>query len=318
MAETLARGEQSLLFLNRRGYAPLTLCRNCGYRFECPNCSAWMVEHRFRHRLECHHCGKFALIPEECPACGAEDSLVACGPGVERIAEEVEALFPEARRAILSSDMTPRIADLRETLREIEDREVDIVIGTQLVAKGHHFPGLALVGVVDADLGLAQGDPRAAERTFQLLSQVTGRAGRETIAGRGLLQTYMPEHPVIQALISGDRDAFYEQEIEARREAGMPPFGRLASLLISGTDRAAAEAHARAIARTGPPADKIEVLGPAEAPLSVVRGRYRYRILVKAPRETAIQAYLRLWMADMPKIRGSIRLSIDIDPYNFL
>jgi len=318
MAETLARGEQALLFLNRRGYAPLTLCRKCGYRFECPNCAAWMVEHRFRHRLECHHCGKFAALPEECPSCGAEDSLVACGPGVERIAEEVEAHFPDARRAILSSDMTPRIADLRETLREIEDREVDIVIGTQLVAKGHHFPGLALVGVVDADLGLAQGDPRAAERTFQLLSQVTGRAGREAIAGRGLLQTYLPEHPVIQSLVAGDRDAFYAQEIAARREAGMPPFGRLASLLISGTDRAATEAHARSLARAAPPAEKIEVLGPAEAPLSVVRGRYRFRILVKAPRETDIQAYLRLWMADMPKARGSIRLSIDIDPYNFL
>lgn len=318
MAETLARGEQALLFLNRRGYAPLTLCRKCGYRFECPNCSAWMVEHRFRHRLECHHCGKFAPLPDECPSCGVEDSLVACGPGVERIAEEVEALFPEARRAILSSDLTPRISDLRETLREIEDREVDIVIGTQLVAKGHHFPGLALVGVVDADLGLAQGDPRAAERTFQLLSQVTGRAGREAIAGRGLLQTYMPEHPVIQALVAGDRDAFYAREIEARREAGMPPFGRLASLLISGSDRAAAESYARSIARAAPPADKIEVLGPAEAPLSVVRGRYRFRILIKAPREADIQAYLRLWMADIPKARGSIRLSIDIDPYNFL
>lgn len=318
MAKTLARGEQALLFLNRRGYAPLTLCRKCGYRFECPNCSAWMVEHRFRHRLECHHCGKFAPLPDECPSCGVEDLLVACGPGVERIAEEVEALFPEARRAILSSDLTPRISDLRETLREIEDREVDIVIGTQLVAKGHHFPGLALVGVVDADLGLAQGDPRAAERTFQLLSQVTGRAGREAIAGRGLLQTYMPEHPVIQALVAGDRDAFYAREIEARREAGMPPFGRLASILISGSDRAAAESYARSIARTAPPADKIEVLGPAEAPLSVVRGRYRFRILIKAPREADIQAYLRVWMADIPKARGSIRLSIDIDPYNFL
>ena len=318
MAETLERGEQALLFLNRRGYAPLTLCRKCGYRFECPNCSAWMVEHRFRHRLECHHCGKFAPIPEECPSCGAEESLVACGPGVERIAEEVAERFPEARRAILSSDLTPRIADLRETLREIEDREVDVVIGTQLVAKGHHFPGLALVGVVDADLGLAQGDPRAAERTFQLLSQVTGRAGREAIPGRGLLQTYLPEHPVLQALVAGDRDAFYAQEIAARREAGMPPFGRLASILISGTDRAAAENHAREVARAAPPADTIQVLGPAEAPLAVIRGRYRYRLLVKAPREADIQAYIRLWMENAPKARGSLRLSIDIDPYNFL
>ena len=224
----LARGEQALLFLNRRGYAPVTLCRKCGFKFECPNCSAWLVEHRFRRRLECHHCGTFVPIPETCPNCGAEHSLVPCGPGVERIAEEVAELFPEARRVLLSSDLTPSIGDLRQTLREIEEREVDVIIGTQLVAKGHHFPGLALVGVVDGDLGLAQADPRAAERTFQLLNQVTGRAGREAIAGRGLIQTYMPEHPVIAALVSGDRDKFLEREIEARREATLPPFGRLA------------------------------------------------------------------------------------------
>ena len=318
MGETLERGEQALLFLNRRGYAPVTLCRKCGFRFECPNCSAWLVEHRFRHRLECHHCGKCVPIPHECPSCGAEESLVACGPGIERIAEEIAELFPESRRALLSSDLTPSIAELRETLREIEDREVDIVIGTQLVAKGHHFPGLALVGVVDADLGLAQGDPRAAERTFQLLSQVTGRAGRAAIAGRGLLQTYMPEHPVISALIAGDRDAFYAQEIEARREAGMPPFGRLAAILVTAGDRAVAEGYAREVARAAPPADKIQVLGPAEAPLSVIRGRYRYRLLVKAPREIDLQAYLRLWLAHVPKARGDIRLTVDIDPYSFL
>ena len=318
MAETLERGEQALLFLNRRGFAPLTLCRKCGFRFECPNCSAWLVEHRFRHRLECHHCGKFVPIPDECPNCGAEDSLVACGPGVERIAEEVAELFPEARLAILSSDMTPSIADLRETLREIEEREVDIVIGTQLVAKGHHFPGLALVGVVDADLGLAQGDPRAAERTFQLLSQVTGRAGRDAIKGRGLLQTYMPEHPVIAALVAGDRDTFYAQEIAAREEAGMPPFGRLAALLITAGNRVAAESYAREVARAAPPAAQIQVLGPAEAPLSVIRGRYRYRLLVKATREADLQAYLELWLSQVPKARGDIRLTVDIDPYSFL
>ncbi len=237
----MARGEQALLFLNRRGYAPVTLCRKCGFKFECPNCSAWLVEHRFRRRLECHHCGTFVPIPETCPNCGAEHSLVPCGPGVERIAEEVAELFPEARRVLLSSDLTPSISDLRETLREIEEREVDVIIGTQLVAKGHHFPGLALVGVVDGDLGLAQADPRAAERTFQLLNQVTGRAGREAIAGRGLIQTYMPEHPVIAALVSGDRDKFLEREIEARREATLPPFGRLASLLVSASARDAAK-----------------------------------------------------------------------------
>jgi primosomal protein N' (replication factor Y) (superfamily II helicase) len=318
VAETLARGEQALLFLNRRGYAPVTLCRKCGFRFECPNCSAWLVEHRFRRRLECHHCGTFVPVPEECRKCGAEQSLVPCGPGIERIAEEIAERFPGARRVLLSSDLTPSIADLRETLREIEEREVDVIIGTQLVAKGHHFPGLALVGVVDGDLGLAQADPRAAERTFQLINQVTGRAGRDAIPGRGLIQTYMPEHPVMQALVSGDRDAFYEKEIAARREAGLPPFGRLASLLVSGSSREAADAYARAVALAAPAAAKIEVLGPAEAPLSVIRGRHRYRLLVKATREADLQAYLRLWLAQVPKAKGDVRLVVDIDPYSFL
>ncbi len=318
VAETLQRGEQALLFLNRRGYAPVTLCRKCGFRFECPNCSAWLVEHKFRRRLECHHCGKFVPIPEKCPNCEAENSLVACGPGIERIAEEVAALFPDARRVLLSSDLTPNIAELRHILREIEEREVDIVIGTQLVAKGHHFPGLALVGVVDGDLGLAQADPRAAERTFQLMQQVTGRAGRETIPGRGLIQTYMPDHPVVAALVSGDRDAFLAREIDERRDARMPPFGRLAALLVSAGSREVAEAYAREVARAAPAAAKIEVLGPAEAPLAVIRGRHRFRLLVKAAREADLQAYLRLWLSQVPKARGDLRLSVDIDPYSFL
>ena len=318
VGETLARGEQALLFLNRRGYAPVTVCRNCGFKFECPNCSAWLVEHRFRRRLECHHCGKFVPIPEECPNCGAEHSLVPCGPGIERIAEEVAERFPEARRVLLSSDLTPGISDLRETLREIEDREVDVIIGTQLVAKGHHFPGLALVGVVDADLGLAQADPRAAERTFQQLNQVTGRAGRETISGRGLIQTYMPEHPVIAALVSGDRDTFLAREIEERRKSTMPPFGRLAALLVTGSSREAVETYARSLARAALPAAKIHVLGPAEAPLSVIRGRHRYRLLIKASREADLQAYLRLLLDAVPKPKGDVRLSVDIDPYSFL
>ena len=318
VAGTLGRGEQALLFLNRRGYAPVTLCRRCGFRFECPNCSAWLVEHRFRRRLECHHCGKFAPIPEKCPNCEAENSLVACGPGIERIAEEVAELFPDLRRLLLSSDLTPNVAELRHTLREIEEREVDIVIGTQLVAKGHHFPGLALVGVVDGDLGLAQADPRAAERTFQLMQQVTGRAGREAIPGRGLIQTYMPEHPVVAALVSGDRGAFLAREIEERRDARMPPFGRLAALLVSAGSREAAEAYAREVARAAPAASKIEVLGPAEAPLAVIRGRHRFRLLMKAAREANLQAYLRLWLGQVPKAKGDLRLSVDIDPYSFL
>jgi primosomal protein N' (replication factor Y) len=244
--------------------------------------------------------------------------LVPCGPGVERIAEEIAELFPEARRTLLSSDLVESIADLRETLREIEAREVDVIIGTQLVAKGHHFPGLALVGVVDADLGLAQADPRAAERTFQLLNQVTGRAGRETVKGRGLIQTYMPEHPVIAALVSGDRDTFLAREIEARKSAHMPPFGRLASLLVTGSSREVAASYARSVARAAPSAAKIEILGPAEAPLSIIRGRHRYRLLIKAPRETDLQTYLRLWLSEAPKPKGDIRLVVDVDPYSFL
>jgi len=318
IGETLKRGEQTLLFLNRRGYAPVTVCRKCGFKFECPNCSAWLVEHRFRRRLECHHCGTFVPIPEVCPNCGTEHSLVPCGPGIERIDEEVATLFPDARRVLLSSDLTPSVSDLRETLHEIEDREVDIVIGTQLVAKGHHFPGLALVGVIDADLGLAHADPRAAERTFQLLNQVTGRAGRDAIPGQGLIQTYMPEHPVIRALASGDRDAFLGCEIEARKAATLPPFGRLAALLVSAGSRDAAESYARSLARAAPAAQKIEVLGPAEAPLAVIRGRFRFRLLVKAAREADLQAYLRLWLSAAPKPKGDVRLTVDIDPYSFL
>ena len=316
--ETLANNNQALLFLNRRGYAPLTLCRNCGYRFDCPQCAAWLVEHRFRHLLQCHHCGFATPPPKQCPRCQAPDSLVACGPGVERVVEEVEERFPDANLALLSSDMIPNITALREILRSITEGEADIIVGTQIVAKGHNFPNLALVGVVDGDLGLGQADPRASERTYQLLNQVTGRAGRSSTKGRGLLQTHLPDHPVMQALISGDREAFMNQEIRLRQQTGMPPFGRLASLIISARDKTAAVNYARMIAQKAPKSDKIMVLGPAEAPIAVIRGRHRFRILIKAPRETDIQAYLRLWLEEIEGPKGDLRLSIDIDPYNFL
>ena len=318
VADTYAAGQQSLLFLNRRGYAPLTLCRACGFRFECPQCASWLVEHRFRGRLQCHHCGFTAPAPKECLNCGEEDALIPCGPGVERIAEEVKERFPEARTAILSSDLAPNVNALREVLEQIADGHADIVIGTQLVAKGHHFPGLATVGVVDGDLGLGQGDPRAAERTYQLLSQVTGRAGRESITGSGYIQTYMPDHPVMQALVGGDRDTFLEQEIASREAAGYPPFGRLASLVVSGNSMGGAMDYGRMVAARAPRAEKIRVLGPAEAPLSVIRGRYRVRLLIKATREADIQSYIRQWLAAVPPPKGSLRLAIDIDPYNFM
>ena len=318
----LERREQALLFLNRRGYAPLTLCRACGFRFACPNCDAWLVDHRFRRHLVCHHCGFAMPHPPTCPKCGTADSFVPVGPGVERLEEEVRELFPQARLLVLSSDLVATIERMREELAGVAAGHFDIVIGTQLVAKGHHFPMLNLVGVVDADLGLSNGDPRAAERTFQLLHQVIGRAGRDAGVGRGLLQTHQPEHPVMRALIAQDREAFYAAEIAARDKSGYPPFGRLASIVVSGPDKHAATAFARELARAAPLNENathgVRVLGPAEAPLALVRGRHRLRLLIKAPRNYDISAYLRRWFAKAPKRHGPIKLEIDVDPQSFL
>jgi primosomal protein N' (replication factor Y) (superfamily II helicase) len=312
------RGEQALLFLNRRGYAPLTLCRACGFRLQCPNCDAWLVDHRFRRRLVCHHCGYSLPPPTECPKCHAVDSFAAVGPGVERLGEEVAELFPGKRILVLSSDLVESVERLRQELDDVAEGKFDIIIGTQLVAKGHHFPKLNLVGIVDADLGLGNGDPRAAERTFQLLHQVMGRAGREAGQGYGLVQTHQPDHPVMRALISGDRDAFYDAEIAARERTGYPPFGRLASLIVSGGDKHATESFARKLAGAAPREEEVRVLGPAEAPLSVVRGRYRFRLLVKSPRAFDLSGYLRDWLAAGPKTKGNIKLEVDVDPQSFL
>jgi primosomal protein N' (replication factor Y) (superfamily II helicase) len=314
----LERKEQALLFLNRRGYAPLTLCRACGFRLSCPNCDAWLVDHRFRRQLVCHHCGFAMPPPAACPKCNATDSFSAVGPGIERLEEEVAALFPERRILVLSSDLVVSVERLREELSEIGHGLHDIVIGTQLVAKGHHFPKLNLVGVVDADLGLSNGDPRAAERTFQLLHQVAGRAGREEGRGHAFLQTHQPEHPVIRALLSGNREEFYSKEIEDREKFGYPPFGRLASIIVSGPDRHAAEGFARALANVAPRADEVRLLGPADAPLALVRGRHRYRLLAKSPRAFDLSAWLRAWMASAPKRKGNIKLEVDVDPQSFL
>ena len=316
--KTLGRNEQSLLFLNRRGYAPLTLCRVCGHRFQCPNCTAWLVEHRFRRQIQCHHCGHAEAIPEACPSCGTFDHLVACGPGVERLAEEVVELFPGARTLILSSDLSGGIKRLRLELEAIARGECDIIVGTQLVAKGHNFPLISCVGVVDADLGLSNGDPRAAERTFQLLSQVTGRAGRAGGDSFGFLQTYQPEHPVVQAIATGDREAFYEREIVGRQAAGLPPFGRLTAIIVSATTRVEAENHARSLRQCAPEDPSITVLGPAEAPIAILRERHRFRLLVHGTLESTLHAWLRSWFVNAPREKGSVRVQIDVDPQSFL
>ncbi len=315
--DTIERGEQAMLFLNRRGYAPLTLCRACGHRMQCPHCTAWLVEHRARRELQCHHCGHNVPIPVECPMCKATHSLTPVGPGVERITEEAGALFPDARVLVMASDTMPGPDAAAEAARAIEAREVDLIIGTQIVAKGWHFPHLTLVGVVDADLGLAGGDLRASERTVQLLHQVAGRAGRAEAPGRVLLQTFSPEHPVMQALLRGDLAAFMESEAAQRRPGNWPPYGRLAALIVSAGTAAAADALARDLGVVAPYGDGIQVLGPAPAPLSILRGRHRRRLLLKTRRDVAVQPLLSAWLAQV-KVSGDGRVDVDVDPVSFM
>ncbi len=306
-----------MLFLNRRGYAPLTLCRACGHRMGCPNCTAWLVEHRARAILTCHHCGHAEPIPTACPQCGAEHSLAPIGPGVERITEEAAELFPAARTLVMASDTLPGPHAAAAAARAIAAREVDLVIGTQIVAKGWHFPHLTLVGVVDADLGLGGGDLRAAERTVQLLHQVSGRAGRAEAPGQVLLQTFSPEHPVMRALVEGDLAAFMAREADERRPGGWPPYGRLAALIVSADTAADADHAARDLGLAAPSSPGVVVLGPAPAPLAILRGRHRRRLLLKTGRDTAVQPLLRAWL-DRVSVGKGVRVDVDVDPVSFL
>ncbi|HEX3215254.1 MAG TPA: primosomal protein N' [Aestuariivirgaceae bacterium] len=316
MQEAIAKGEQVLLFLNRRGYAPLTLCRACGHRIECPNCSAWLVEHRFKRQLLCHHCGHQQATATRCPACEAEGLLVPCGPGIERLAEEAAGLFPEAAMTLLSSDLN-RGSLLKDALSDAARGRYNLLIGTQLVAKGHHFPGLTLVGVVDGDLALETIDPRAGERTWQILAQVAGRAGRGERPGRALVQTHLPGHPLMQALAAGDRDRFLSHERRVREAALLPPFGRLAGIIGSARDAGEVERFMRALARRVPVSREVTVLGPAPAPMALVQGRHRWRFLVRAGREVNLQSFLSDWLKGVEP-RGSLKLEVDVDPYSFL
>ncbi|RMF14471.1 MAG: primosomal protein N' [Alphaproteobacteria bacterium] len=320
--ERLARGEQSLLYLNRRGYAPVTLCRACGGRIECPHCTAWLVEHRYERRLVCHHCGYRLPVLSHCPHCEAQATLVPCGPGVERLAEEIVARWPTARLMVMASDTVSRPESAREAIARIERGEIDILVGTQIVTKGYHFPRLTLVGVVDADLGLRGGDLRAGERSFQQIWQVAGRAGRAEFPGEVMLQTFDADHPVIRALASGERDAFFAAELAARRAAGMPPFGRLAALVFSGRDEArvaaSAAAYARAFSRLDPALrGESRLYGPAPAPLARIAGRFRHRLLLHTPRSLLPQPLIRRWLAELRPAAG-VRLRVDIDPHHFL
>ena len=317
MVETYAAGEQTLLFLNRRGYAPLVLCRACGERMTSPDTQSWLVEHRYSGRLVCHLTGWSMPKPKACPHCGAHDSLVSIGPGVERLEEEARLLLPDARIAVFSSDTVPDAESARALIKLMAEGGIDVLVATQAAAKGHNFPRLTLVGVVDADLGLRGGDLRAAERTYQLLAQATGRAGRAERPGRALIQTYAPEHPVMQALKAQDRDAFLAAESLQREAAGLPPYGRLAALIVSSGDADILEGFCRALAAATPNAEGLEVYGPADAPLALVRGRRRKRFLVRADRTVDLQAFLNSWRSRV-KVPGAVRLTIDVDPYSFL
>lgn len=317
IAQGLEAKEQVMLFLNRRGYAPLTLCRTCGHRLMCPTCTSWLVEHKRNGRLHCHQCGYNVSLPSACPECKTEESLIACGPGVERIHEQITNLFPMARCEMLTSDMMSTPKHIHELIRRVTEHEVDVVIGTQILAKGHHFPMMTLVGVVDADLGLSGGDLRACERTYQLLHQVSGRAGREQRPGRVLLQTFNPDHPVMAALAGQDRDGFVDAEKAEREARLMPPFGRLGAIIISGTDALQVERVAKNLARTAPLHPDVTVLGPVPAPLAQLRGRHRWRLLIKAPKTVPLQQMLGSWVGSI-KPMGNVRITVDIDPYSFL
>ena len=317
ISETLERKEQTILFLNRRGYAPLNLCRACGHRLECPNCSAWLVEHKSISRLQCHHCDYAITMPSSCFKCGAIDSFHAVGPGVERLEEEVRFRFPSARISVASSDTLSGPVRLGEFIKAVQDSKIDIIIGTQVVAKGHHFPLVTCVGVIDADLGLAGGDLRAGERTYQLLHQVAGRSGRESRPGKVFLQTSQPDHPLIKALLSWDRDGFLEEEKRGRRDAGMPPFGKLAAVILSAKDPRIVDDLASVIAASAPYSSGVQILGPAIAPIAILRGRHRRRFLVKCSKNINIQKILKSWLRNI-KVPSNVKVDIDIDPYNFM
>ncbi len=317
VAETIQAGEQALLFLNRRGYAPLTLCRTCGHRMDCPRCTAWLVEHKQSSRLHCHHCAFEMMVPKTCPECSDKDSFAVCGPGIERIVEEAREYFPDAKIMMLASDTAENNEKLREMLADIREHKVDIIVGTQIIAKGHHFPNLTLVGVVDADLGLQGGELRAAERTYQLLHQVAGRAGREQKKGRVYLQSFMPEHRIMKALAAGERDEFLRVEAAEREQSHMPPFSRLAGIIVFGRDEQQVIDASKSLGMSAPQGQGIQTLGPVPAPFARLRGKYRYRLLVRADKNIDLQKMIGAWVHGI-KTPSTVRIQIDIDPQSFL
>ena len=322
LAEVLSRGEQALLFLNRRGYARAVFCLFCGQVFQCRQCSVALTHHQDQDRLICHYCGYTETVPEHCPHCQST-AIKRYGVGTEKVEAEVKRLFPTARVARLDRDTAPHSGRALTVLEGFAAGELDFLVGTQMITKGHHFPQVTLVGVIAADLSLFFPEYHAGERTFQLLSQVAGRAGRGAAKGTVLIQTYQPEHYVFQTVQAQDYDGFFKQEMDIRRQLGYPPFTRLALVRLSGPmdEPVAREARRLAAAlenlrtRDQDLRSRVRILGPAPAGLTRLQGRYRWQILIKsygrAPLLRLIQHLRRVWT---PPPRSHLSLSLDIDP----
>ncbi|GHT92362.1 primosomal protein N' [Alphaproteobacteria bacterium] len=312
---TMARGEQSLIYLNRRGYSPITLCKSCGEKIACPNCTSWLVYHKNLDKMVCHYCNHRTSLPKKCAICGEEDSLIPFGPGVERVFDELRSKLPDARIEIASSDTISSDKNIAELFEKIHNNEVDVIIGTQILAKGHHFPNITLVGIVDGDLGLHGADIRASEKTYQLISQVSGRAGRAEKEGKILIQTFNPSHSLYVALQSPDPNNFLDLEISSRRECDLPPFSQFAAIIISGTNKELTEKIARKLGNAK--FNEISIFGPAPAPIFLLRGRVRWRILLKASKKNIINNLISKWIFS-EKHPKNVKIQVDIDPISFL
>jgi len=313
----LEKKEQALLFLNRRGYSPLSLCIECGYRYQCEQCTSWLVMHNEKKRLLCHHCGSIYPIEPKCPKCLTEDSIKLIGPGVERLQEELKLLFPKKSIGIMSSDNANTPNKIKAIIDDFEKKKIDILVATQIMAKGYDFPNLSFVGVIDADTGLLGGDMRAIERTYNLLQQVSGRAGRSKQRGKVFIQTYFPEQPVIKSLQRRDRKTFVEQSLKDREEFLIPPFGFMTAIIISSSSKTKTEMYGRALVQSVKPPENINILGPVEAPIFLLRGQYRYRLLIKGNSRKLLNNFTKFLLKKCPT-PTSLRLVVDVDPYSFM
>ena len=292
------------------------MCNNCGEKIGCPNCNSWLVEHKGLNKLLCHQCNYSKKITNTCTQCN-ESSLISFGPGVERINEEIKTHFPDLKTVILSSDTIKNIKVFRQVINKINNNQIDLIIGTQIISKGYNFKNLTLVGVIDADLGLSGGDLRATEKTFQMLHQVAGRAGRENISGQVYIQTYNPENLVIKSLQKNNRNEFLSMEMSSRKVLNMPPFGKLASIILSSTNETLFKKVSMDILECYQAFNEIELYGPAPAQIYLIRGRYRMRFLMKTGKKINIQKVIKNWLSNIV-IPSSINMNIDIDPYSFL